>query len=70
MLSILLLDPHWERLDGLVYTCVFLVGTTLIGLVIGIVVELRRDAEGSKQRAFIGLAILIAIVIVLGALLD
>ena len=63
MLSTLLLDPHWEGLGGVVYACFFIVGTTLIGLIIGIVVELRRNAEGSGLRVFIGLAILVFIVV-------
>lgn len=60
MLSILLLDPHWEVLDGPIYAFAFLIGfIVLMGLAIGIVAELRKDTVVSNGRAFIGLIILI-----------
>jgi hypothetical protein len=60
MLSVLLLDPHWELLNGPIYAFIFfIVGTVLMGLVIGIVAELRKDTVGSNGRAFIGLVILL-----------
>jgi hypothetical protein len=68
MLSVLLLDPRWDGLDGIVYGFLFVVGTTLIGLVIGIVVELQKGTAGSSNRAFIGLVILILLVLLLASL--
>jgi hypothetical protein len=70
MLSVLLLDPHWEGLGGFVYACFFIVGTTSIGLVIGIIVELRKDTAGSSGRALLGIAILLLLVMLLLVLLG
>jgi hypothetical protein len=70
MLSILLLDPHWEGLAGPIYASFFIVGTTIIGLVIGIIVEFRKDTAGSNGRALLGLAILLLLVMLLGVLLG
>lgn len=52
----LLLDPHWQVLEEPIYGFFFIVGLTLIGIVTGIVSELRKNTE----RAFIGLVIVSA----------
>jgi hypothetical protein len=50
MLLTLLLDPHWEVLDGLVNTLIFIVCAAVLGGLLYLGNSLRKHNKAQKKR--------------------